>query len=83
MKPKRRVRPATTATDPALAKALAPIEDLMRLVTLAANAGLIAVAVLAQGGLAAYYFSRVKHVQAYLAQTPAWVVAVQKSGSTF
>ena len=71
------------ATDPALAKALAPIEDLMRLVTLAANAGLIVVAFVAQGGLAAYYFSRVKHVQEYLAQTPAWVVAVQKSGSTF
>jgi hypothetical protein len=71
------------ATDPALAKALVPIEDLMRLVTLAANAGLIAVAVLAQGGLAAYYFSRVKHVETYLAQTPGWVVAVQKSGSTF
>ena len=71
------------ATDPALAKALVPMEDLMRLVTLAANAGLIAVALLAQGSLAAYYFSRAKHVHAYLAQTPAWVVAVQKSGSTF
>jgi hypothetical protein len=71
------------ATDAQLGKALAPIEDLMRLVTLAANAGLIAVSLLAQGGLAAYYFSRVKHVQVYLAQTPAWVVAIQKSGSTF
>jgi hypothetical protein len=71
------------ATDPALGKALAPIENLTRLVTLAANAGMIVVSLFAQGGLAAYYFSRVKHIQAYLAQTPAWVVAVQKSGSTF
>ena len=71
------------AADPQLGQMLAPIENLTRVVALAANAGLIAVSVLAQGGLAAYYFSRVKHIHAYLAQTPAWVVAVQKSGSTF
>jgi hypothetical protein len=43
---------------------------------------LIAVAVFGMGGLAYYYFTRIKHLQKYLAQTPAWIVAMQKSGLT-
>jgi hypothetical protein len=60
---------------------LTPVEGLTRLISYAMNFGLIAVALIAQGSLAAYYFSRVKYIKAYVTQTPAWIVAVQKTGS--
>ena len=69
------------ASDPQLAEMLTPVEGLTRLISYAMNAGLIAVALIAQGSLAAYYFSRVKYIKAYVTQTPAWIVAVQKTGS--
>ena len=40
----------------------------------------IAVAVLVQGSTALYYFSRQKHLQQYLAQTPDWVQQMQREG---
>lgn len=69
------------AQDPQLAQMLTPVEGLTRLISYAMNFGLIAVALIAQGSLAAYYFSRVKYIKAYVTQTPAWIVAVQKTGS--
>jgi hypothetical protein len=72
---------AIAGSDPQLGQMLAPVEDLTRLITLAIYGGLIAVAVFAQGGLALYYFTRGKYVRAYVAQTPEWVLAVQKAGS--
>jgi len=41
--------------------------------------GLILGTVLAQGGTAIYYFTRRKHLQAYLEQTPQWVVDLQRA----
>jgi hypothetical protein len=38
----------------------------------------IAVSVVAQGLNAWYYFSRRKHVEAYLRETPAWVIELQR-----
>jgi hypothetical protein len=72
---------AIAASDPQLGQMLAPVEDLTRLITLAIYGGMIAVAVFAQGGLALYYFTREKYVRDYVAQTPEWVLAVQKAGS--
>jgi cytochrome b len=41
-------------------------------------AGLIAFAVLVQGGTALYYFSRRTHLQRYLADTPDWIQQMQR-----
>jgi len=41
---------------------------------------MIAVALFAQGGLALFYFTRRKHIDAYLAKTPAWILAMQRGG---
>jgi hypothetical protein len=41
---------------------------------------LIAIAILLQGSTALYYFSRQKHLQNYLAQTPDWVQQMQREG---
>ena len=73
---------AAAGSDPQLAQMLRPVEGLARLVTLFTYGGLIAVALLAQGGLALYYFRRRRHVIDYLARTPAWVIAVQRAGIT-
>jgi hypothetical protein len=43
---------------------------------------LIFIAVPCMGGLAYYYFTRQKYVDAYLKETPDWIVAMQKSGVT-
>ena len=69
------------ATDAQLADMLAPVEDLTRMLSVAVYGGIIAFALFAQGGMALYYFTRGKHVRAYLAETPAWVVTVQRAGS--
>lgn len=69
------------AADAQLAEMLKPVESLTRLFTLALNGGIIAFALFAQGGMALYYFSRAKHVRAYIEQTPAWVITVQQAGS--
>jgi hypothetical protein len=69
------------ASDAQLAEMLKPVEGITRLVSLSMNLGLIAIALIAQGSLAAFYFTRVKYIRAYVTQTPAWIVAVQKTGS--
>jgi hypothetical protein len=71
---------AVGASDPQLAHMLQPVENLTRLVSFAVYAALMAIAVFAQGGLALFYFSRVKHVQEYVARTPAWIIAMQRAG---
>jgi hypothetical protein len=69
------------AADPQLADMLKPVENITRMLSLGVNFGLIAVALVAQGSLAAYYFTRIKYIRAYVTHTPAWIVAVQKTGS--
>jgi hypothetical protein len=69
------------AADPQLADMLKPVENITRMLSLGVNFGLIAVALIAQGSLAAYYFTRIKYIRAYVTQTPPWIVAVQKTGS--
>jgi hypothetical protein len=67
------------SSDPQLASLDAPIESLTRLATLAAYGGVIAIAIFGQGGLALYYHMRRKHLTAYLAQTPPWIIEMQRA----
>jgi hypothetical protein len=71
---------AIAASNPELGQMLGSVGDLTRMITLAIYGGMIAVAVFAQGGLALYYFTREKYVRDYVAQTPEWVLAIQKAG---
>jgi hypothetical protein len=57
-----------------VAESLAPIDRLHRMVTFAFYAAVICVSVVAQGSLAAYYFTRRRHVLDFLRETPAWIV---------
>lgn len=57
-----------------LARSLAPIDNMTRVITVAFYAAVIAGSVVAQGVAAAYYFSRRRHMTAYLGKTPKWVV---------
>ncbi|MEO0474846.1 MAG: hypothetical protein AAF085_02585 [Planctomycetota bacterium] len=58
---------------PELADMLEPLEELMQLIMLATYAIVLIVGVGVQGLTAWYYFSRSKHLRAYLEQTPDWV----------
>jgi hypothetical protein len=69
------------ASDPQLGQMLAPVEDLTRMIVVGVYAGLIVASLVAQGGLAMFYFSRVKHIRAYVRQTPEWIVNLQRAGS--
>ena len=69
------------ASDPQLGEMLKPVEHITRLFTLCLNGGIVAFALFAQGGMAAYYLSRVKHLRDYVEKTPAWVITVQQTGS--
>ena len=75
---------AYKTTDPELAQArVLPFDGLARTVAIILYGSIIAIAFFAQGGMALYYFTRGKHIDAYLAQTPAWIIEMQKSGVAF
>lgn len=57
-----------------VAEALAPIDRLQRVATVLFYAAVIAFSMLTQGGLSAYYFTRRRHIAAYLSSTPPWIV---------
>jgi hypothetical protein len=69
------------ASDPQLAQMLAPVEDITRMIVLGVYGGMIVVSLVAQGGLAMFYFTRAKYIRDYVQQTPAWIVTLQKTGS--
>jgi hypothetical protein len=71
---------AYKAADPQLGRMLQPIENLTHLIAMALYGAMIAVALFAQGGLALFYFTRGKHIDAYLAKTPGWILAMQRGG---
>jgi hypothetical protein len=60
--------------DPAVADTLDSFGEMYRWGVLAVYSLLIAIALVVQGGAAAYYWSRRKHVVRFLETTPAWVV---------
>jgi hypothetical protein len=53
------------------------LEGLYKTATLAMYGGAIALSVLFQGGNALYYFTRRRHVEDFIAETPQWVRDVQ------
>jgi hypothetical protein len=71
---------AYKSADPQMARMLQPVENITHLITMVLYSAMIAVAFFAQGGLALFYFTRGKHIDAYLAQTPAWIIEMQKTG---
>jgi hypothetical protein len=60
--------------DPNVAQALDSMGEMYRWGIVAVYSGLMGVAAIIQGGVAAYYLSRRKHLQAFLETTPAWVI---------
>jgi hypothetical protein len=58
---------------------LGEVEGLYRTATNAAYGGAIALSVLFQGGNALYYFTRRRHLDRFLAETPEWVREVQRT----
>jgi hypothetical protein len=59
---------------------LGSIESLARSIGVLIYGTLAAVAVFGQGGTALYYFTRRKHVEAYLRDTPPWIVDAHRAG---
>jgi hypothetical protein len=69
-----------SSADPAVASMLEPYKSLVRQLIVLVDGSLVVVAILAQGGTALYYFTRVKYIQAYLSQTPPWIIQMQQAG---
>jgi hypothetical protein len=62
--------------EPQLAQQEAMVKQMSELAYLV----LIAVSAVAQGSMALYYFSRRKHVEAILRETPKWIIDTLKAG---
>jgi len=69
---------AAMAAQPDIAQSLGPIENLYKTCSLAIYGAAIVLSLLFQGGTAWYYFSRRKHLEAYLAETPEWILTMEK-----
>ena len=64
--------------DPELARMLGPIDQFIHLITILVYGGLIIGTTLAQGLAALYYAGRAKHLHAYRAATPEWILQIQR-----
>lgn len=69
---------AHIASEPQLAEMLGSIDELQRFVVLAVYVTVIVLTIVFQGGNALYYFTRTGPMRAYLAQTPPWVLEIQR-----
>ena len=70
------------ARESLLAGPLGSINDLYQMISMAIYGGLIAGTLIFQGLSSLYYFTRRKHVEAYLRETPEWVLDLQRRGVT-
>lgn len=70
---------AAVTTD--VARMLKPFDSLARAISVTVYVAVMLVAVFVQGGSALYYRSRGKHLADYLANTPVWILGMQKSGA--
>ena len=73
---------AEIAAKPELAEVLDSVEGLdqiYKLIVLAVYGSVIVLSIVFQGWNAFYYFSRRKHVEKYVRETPDWVVDVQRA----
>jgi hypothetical protein len=71
--------PMLTST-PELAEYQDLIGDMSRLIFTCLYGSVMLVAIIGPGLTALYYFSRKKHLQAYLANTPQWILDLQRAG---
>ena len=65
-------------SDPATRDLLLGLSDLYTVLMLSIYGAVMVASVLFQGGCAAYYYTRLSHLRAYLQQTPPWVVRVER-----
>jgi hypothetical protein len=66
--------------DPQIVQMLgSDLDDLVRQLSLLVYGTLIGVAVFGQGGMALYYATRGKLVRRYVAETPLWIVQIQRA----
>jgi hypothetical protein len=74
--------PKSALDDPALAglQGMEDMKQLERILPILLYGALIAIALIYQGGNAWYYFTRARHLRAYVQETPAWIVELQRSG---
>lgn len=72
---------AEMQANPAAASTLGSIGELYTTLTVAVYGGLIVLSIIFQGLTAVYYFTRSRHMRAYLEQTPDWVVRIQRATS--
>lgn len=70
-----------SAGDPAVDEMLAPFQSMIMSATVIAYGSAIALTLFIQGAAAWYYLSRRRHVEAFKAQTPAWIVDAYRSGA--
>lgn len=68
---------ATTNTDPELNSLLQPYEHLTTKLVQGFYLAVIVGTLLTQGFTAVYYWSRQKHLRAYLTETPDWILQLQ------
>jgi hypothetical protein len=71
---------AIASQSPDAAEMVQSLDSLTHTATAAFYALLIGVALLVQGGTALYYFTRTRHVRAYVHATPPWIIELQKAG---
>ncbi|HMB94577.1 MAG TPA: hypothetical protein VKK61_00920 [Tepidisphaeraceae bacterium] len=63
--------------DPKMAQT---IQDMARPITIAVYLGIMLAALLGPGLTAVYYYTRRKYIEAYLNQTPTWILELQRAG---
>jgi hypothetical protein len=71
---------AGLAGSPELDELVGSMAGLERMLSVGVYSGVIVASVIFQGGLAWYYAVRGRALSAYLAQTPAWVIELDRAG---
>jgi hypothetical protein len=65
---------------PEMADMAVNVHEIAKLIGLLVYGTLITVAVVCQGGTALFYLSRRKHIEAYVRETPQWILDAQRAG---
>ena len=71
---------AEIAKYPELTDVVGDMDRLAKLIGLLIYGTLMSVAIFGQGGTALFYLSRRKHIEAYVRETPPWIIEAQRSG---
>jgi len=64
-----------------MAEVLGPIDHLHRVAVVLFYTAVICFSLLVQGAMAAYYFSRRRHLLAYVNRTPMWILEMIRAAS--